>query len=127
MDTTNMMRVNGRSGSFSGHGNSPNNKQQQHRQKVQALFEAIGSGNLDASRRAFQALVNFDCATLNDPQFLRISKFLDASSIDLAQQVVKEIKASWINAQPLRSTPKPQNAQSPALRLDGLHVVDLRA
>ncbi len=127
MDTTNMMRVNGRSGSFAGHGNSPNDKQQQHRQKVQALFEAIGSGNLEASRYAFQALVSFDPATLNDLQFLRISKFLDASSINLAQQVVKEIKATWINAQPLRSKPKPQKAQSPSLRLDGLHVVDVRA
>ncbi len=127
MDTANTMRVNARSGSFAGHGNSPNDKQQQHRQKVQALFEAIGSGNLLNSRHAFQALVNFDGATLADPQFLRISKFLDASSIYLAQQVVKEIKASLINAQTFRSTPKPQKAQSPALRLDGLHVVDLRA
>ena len=127
MDTANMMRVNARSNGYSGNSSTPHDKQQQHRQKVQALFEAIGSGNLDASRHAFRALVNFDSATLNDPQFLRISKFLDASSIYLAQQVVKEIKASWLNVQPLRSTPKPQKAQSPALRLDGLHVVDLRA
>ena len=127
MDTTNMMRVNSRSNGYSGNSNTPHDKQQQHRQKVQALFEAIGSGNLEASRHAFQALVSFDPSTFNDPQFLRISKFLDASSIYLAQQVVKEIKATWINAQPLRSMPKPQKAQSPALRLDGLHVVDVRA
>jgi hypothetical protein len=127
MDTDNMMRVNARSGSFAGHGNSPNDKQQHSRQKVQALLEAISSGDLENSRHAFQALVNFDVATLADPQFLRISKFLDASSIYLAQQVVKEIKASLLNAQPLRSTPKPQIAQFPALRLDGLHLVDLRA
>ena len=127
MDTANRMRVNARSNGYSGNSSTPHDKQQQHRQKVQALFEAIGSGNLETSRHAFQALVNFDSATANDPQFLRISRFLDASSIYLAQQVVKEIKASWIHAQPLRSTPKPQKAQSPALRLDGLHVVDLRA
>ena len=60
MDTAITMRVNARSGNFAGHGNSPNDKQQQHRQKVQALFEAIGSGNLEDSRHAFQALVNFD-------------------------------------------------------------------
>jgi hypothetical protein len=127
MDTAITMRVNARSGNFAGHGNSPNDKQQQHRQKVQALFEAIGSGNLEDSRHAFQALVNFDPATLNDSQFLRISKFLDASSIYLAQQVVKEIKASWLKAQPLSSAPKPQKVQSTGLRLDGLHVVDVRA
>jgi hypothetical protein len=127
MDTANTMRVNARSNGYSGNSSTPHDKQQQNRQKVQALFEAIGSGNLETSRHAFQALVNFDPATLNDPQFLRISKFLDASSIYLAQQVVKEIKASWIKAQPLRSKPKPQKAQSPALRLDGLHVVDVRA
>ena len=127
MDNANMMRVNARSNGYSGNSSTPNDKQQQHRQKVQALFEAIDSGNLETSRHAFQALVNFAPATANDLQFLRISRFLDASSIYLAQQVVKEIKASWINAQPLRSTPKPQKAQSPSLRLDGLHVVDLRA
>lgn len=127
MDTANMMRVNARSNGYSGNSNTPSNKQQQHRQKVQALFEAIGSGNLETSRQAFRALVNFDPAAANDPHFLRISKFLDASSIYLAQQVVKEINASWIIAQPLRSTPKPKKAQSPSLSLDGLHVVDLRA
>ena len=127
MDTANMMRVNARSNGYSGNSSTPNDKQQQHRQKVQALFEAIGSGNLETSRQAFRALVNFDPAAANDPQFLRISKFLDASSIYLAQQVVKEIKASWINAQPLRATSKPQQAQSPALRLDGLHIVDVQA
>ena len=127
MDTANMMRVNARSNGYSGNSSTPHDKQQQHRQKVQALFEAISSGNLETSRQAFRALVNFDPAAANDPQFLRISKFLDASSIYLAQQVVKEIKASWINAQPLRLTPKPQQAQTPSLRLDGLHVVDVRA
>lgn len=126
METANMMRVNARSGNFAGNGSAFHDKQQQHRQKVLALFEAINSGNLDAARHAFQALVNFDATTIADPQFARLVKFLEAGSIYLAQQLVKEIKSAWINAQPLRPT-QGRKSQATSIRLDGLHVVDVRA
>ena len=126
MKTANMMRVNARSGNFAGNGSAFHDKQQQHRQKVLALFEAINSGNLDAARHAFQALVNFDATTIADPQFARLAKFLEAGSIYLAQQLVKEIKSAWINAQPLRPT-QGRKSQATSIRLDGLHVVDVRA
>ncbi len=126
METANMMRVNARSGNFAGNGGASHDKQQQHRQKVLALFEAINSGNLDAARHALQALVNFDATTMANPQFARLGKFLEVGSIYLAQQLAKEIKSSWVNAQPLRAK-QPTHAQAPALRLDGLHMVDLRA
>lgn len=126
METANMMRVNARSGSYAGHGSSSHDKQQQHHQKVLALFEAINSGNLEGARHAFKALVNFDSKTLADAQFGRLSKFLETGSIYLAQQLVKEIKSAWVNAQPLPPKQNPQ-PQAPAIRLDGLHVVDIRA
>lgn len=126
METANMMRVSAHSGSYAGHGGASHDKQQQHRQKVLALFEAINSGNLDAARHALQALVNFDATTMANAQFARLAKFLEAGSIYLAQQLTKEIKNAWVNAQPLRAK-QPTLARAPALRLDGLHMVDLHA
>lgn len=126
MHNANMMRVNSRSESYDGNGNFPQDKRQQHRQKVLALFEAIDSGNLDAARHAFQALVNFDASTLADAQFVRLSKFLQAGSIYLAQQLVKEIKSNFANTASQAAAQK-KVSQAPALRLDGLHVVDIRA
>ena len=126
METANMMRVNARSGSYAGHGGASQDKQQQHRQKVLALFEAINSGNLDAARHAFQALVNFDATTIANPQFARLAKFLEAGSIYLAQQWAHDFKSAWVNAQPLRQL-QGQKSQVPTIRLDGLHVVDVRA
>ena len=126
METANMMWVNARSGSCAGQGGASHDKQQQHRQKVLALFEAINSGNLDAARHAFQALVNFDATTIANPQFARLAKFLEAGSIYLAQRLTKEIKSAWVNSQPLQAK-QAAHTQTPALRLDGLHMVDLRA
>ena len=74
METANMMRVNARSGSFAGQGNAQQDRQQQHRQKVYALFDAIDSENLEASKQAFQALINFEPRTSANPQFDRLSK-----------------------------------------------------
>jgi hypothetical protein len=126
METANMMRVNARSGSFAGHGSSPHDKQQQHRQKVSALLEAISSGNLEAARHALQSLVNFDANTLTDTKFAKLSKLLQAGSIYLAQQWAQDFKSEWVNAQPLRQLQGPKS-QAPTIRLDGLHVVDVRA
>jgi predicted transcriptional regulator len=126
METANMMRVNARSGSFAGNGSAFHDKQQQHRQKMLALFEAINSANLDAASHAFQALVNFDVTTMANPHFARLSKLLEAGSIYLAQQLVKEIKSALVNAQPLQAK-QTTYPPAPKLKVDGLHIVDLRA
>ena len=126
METANMMRVIARTGSFAGHGSSPHDKQQQHRQKVYALLEAISSGNLEAARHALQALINFDANTLADAQFAKLSKLLQAGSIYLAQKWDHDFKSAWVNAQPL-SQLQGQKSQAPTIRLDGLHLVDVRA
>ena len=126
MEAANMMRVNARSGNFAGNGSAFHDKQQQHRQKLLALFEAINSANLDAARQAFQALVNIDASITANPQFARLLKLLEAGSLYLAQQLVKEIKSALVNAQPLQAK---QTAYSPTstLKSGGLHIVDLRA
>lgn len=126
METANMMRVNARSGNFAGNGSSSQDKQQQHRQKVFALFDAINEGNIDAAKQAFQALVNFDSTTMANAQYVRLSQLLETGSIYLAQQLVKNIKSSFINALPLKSTHHVR-ASAPSFGLDGLHRVDLIA
>lgn len=126
METANMMRVNARSGSFAGNGSAFQDKQQQHRQKVLALFEAIINANLDAARHAFQALVNIDASTITNPQFARLSKLLEAGNIYHAQQLVKEIKSALVNAQPLQAR-QATYPPTPASKVGGLHIVDLRA
>ena len=101
MESTSMMRVNAHPGSYGGHGSTPQDRQQQRRQKILALFDAVEHGHLDASKLALKVLMNFDHALSTDAQFVRLSKALDAGSVYLAQQIVREIKARLINATPL--------------------------
>jgi hypothetical protein len=81
-------------------------------------------------------LMNFDQSLSTDAQFVRLSKALDAGSVYLAQQIVREIKAKLINATPLAThttqvahaahavhAPHPPRPQLP----DGSHWVDTQA
>lgn len=126
MEAANLMRVNARSGNFAGNGNSPKDKQQQHRQKVLALFGAVNGGNLDAARHAFLALANFDASITASAHYVNLSKLLEAGSIYLAQQLVKDIKISSVKALPPKSITQDQSTAA-VPRIDGLHLVDLRA
>jgi len=72
--------------------------------------------------------MNFDHALSTDVQFVRLSKALDAGSVYVAQQVVREIKTKFINATPLVA--HAVHASHPPLRPhqpDGMHFVDTRA
>ena len=127
METANMMRISPHHGSYGGHGSTPQDRQQQRRQKILALFEAVEHGHLDAAKPALKVLMNFDHALSTDAQFVRLSKALDAGSVYLAQQVVRDIKAKLINATPLVAhaahVPHPPKPHTP----DGMHFVDARA
>jgi len=127
MDTTNMLRVNAHPGSYGGLGNSPQDRQQQRRQKMLAVFDAVENGNLEASKLAFKSLMNFDRTFLADSQFTRLSKALDAGSIYLAQQVVREIKTKLINAAPIGSRPSHNDHPPRFHHTDGLHLIDTQA
>ena len=127
MEPTSMMRVNAHPGSYGGHGSTPQDRQHQRRQKILALFDAVEHGQLEASKHVLKMLMNFDHALSTDAQFVRLSKALDAGSVYLAQQVVRDIKAKLINATPLAAhaahVPHPPKPHTP----DGMHFVDARA
>jgi len=100
METASMMRVNAHPGSYGEHGNTPQDRQQQRRQKILALFDAVEHDHLDAAKHALKALMNFDHALSTDVHFVRLSKALDAGGVYLAQQIVPRSK-------PSSSTPRP--------------------
>lgn len=127
MEPTSMMRVNAHSSSYGGHGSTPQDRQHQRRQKKLALIDAVEHGQLEASKHALKMLMNFDQSLSTDAQFVRLSKALDAGSVYMAQQIVREIKAKLINATPLAThaahaphTPRPHLS-------DGTHFVDTQA
>jgi hypothetical protein len=127
METANMMRISPHHGGYGGHGSTPQDRQQQRRQKILALFEAVEHGHLDAAKLSLKVLMNFDHSLTTDAQFVRLSKALDAGGVYLAQQIVRDIKAKFINATPLAAhaahvspPPKPHTP-------DGMHFVDTRA
>ncbi len=132
MDTANMMRVNARSGGYAGQGGAPHDRQQMRRQKILALFEAVESGNLDAAKVAFKVLINFDRALLSETAFARLSQTLEAGSVYVAQQIVRDMKIKLVNAHPINAHAIATQANTsrvanrPAVG-DGLHVIDLRA
>ena len=127
METANMMRISPHHGGYGGHGSTPQDRQQQRRQKMLALFDAVEHGQLEASKLAFKMLMNFDHALSTDAQFVRLSKALEAGSVYVAQQIVREIKAKFINATPLVAhavhAPHPPKPHTP----DGMHFVDTQA
>ncbi len=127
MEPASMMRVNAHPGSYGGHGSTPQDRQQQRRQKILALFDAVEHGHLDVAKLALKVLMNFDHSLTTDAQFVRLSKALDAGGVYLAQQIVRDIKAKFINATPLVAhavhvlhPPKPHTP-------DGMHFVDTQA
>jgi hypothetical protein len=127
METANMMRISPHHGGYGGHGSTPQDRQQQRRQKILALFEAVEHGHLDAAKLSLKVLMNFDHALTTDAQFVRLSKALDVGGVYLAQQIVREIKAKFINATPLAAhaahAPQPPKPHTP----DGMHFVDTQA
>ncbi len=136
MEPTSMMRVNAHSSNYGGNGSTPQDRQHQRRQKKLALFDAVEHGHLEVSKHALKVLINFDQSLSTDAQFVRLSKALDAGSVYLAQQIVREIKARLINATPLVThmaqaahaahtvhAPHPLRPHLP----DGTHLVDTQA
>ncbi len=127
METANMMRVNARPSSYGGQGQTPQDRQQQRRQKLGALFEAVEHGHLEASRLALKILMNFDHALATDAHFMRLSKALEAGGMYLAQQLVREIKTKFINATPLLAHAPQIEPTSRLYHTEGMHFVDTRA
>ena len=127
METTSMMRVNPYPGSYGGHSNAQQDRQQQRRQKILALFDALEHGHLDAAKQALKILMNFDHAISTDAHFVHLSKALNASNMYIAQQIMRDIKTKFINATPLiGNTVQMTNSAKPHVP-DGMHFVDTQA
>jgi hypothetical protein len=125
MEPTSMMRVNAHPGSYGERGSTPQDRQQQRRQKLLALFDAVVHGNLDTAKLTLKMLMNIDPALGADLQFVRLSKALAVGNLYVAQHIVHELKTKFINATPLADRPA-HAAGLPAHthRPDGLHFVD---
>ena len=127
METANTMRVNAYAGSYGGHSSSPQDRQQQRRQKKMALLDAVESGNLEAAKLAFKVLTNFDRALTAEPLFVRLLHLLETEHVYLAQQVVREIKTKLVHAAPIGALPVHAPSAPRGPQPDGLHFVDMRA
>jgi hypothetical protein len=127
METANMMRISPHHGGYGGHGSTPQDRQQQRRQKMLALFDAVEHGHLDVAKLALKVLMNFDHSLTTDAQFVRLSKAFEAGSVYVAQQIVRDIKTKIINATPLATHAMhvlhPTQPRTP----DGMHFVDTQA
>ncbi len=127
METANMMRVNAHPGSYGGQGSTPQDRQHQRRQKLLALFDAVEHGTLEAAKHALKMLMNFDQALAVDAHFVRLSKALEAGGVYLAQQIVRDIKAKFINAMPLAAHAAHMPQPPKTHMSDGMHFVDTQA
>ena len=67
MDTSISLRVDASTGQRSGNNSPHGDRQSRRRQKLQSLLLSLRAGELDASRQAFTALVNFDPSVSADP------------------------------------------------------------
>ena len=67
MDTSISLRIDANAGQWSGNNSPQEDRQNRRRQKLQALLVSLKAGELDASRQAFTALVNFDPSVSADP------------------------------------------------------------
>jgi hypothetical protein len=126
MDNSDISRINARPGNYPGNGQSPNGRQQQRRQKILALFDAVNSANKDAAQYALQSWINFEPGMLSDPHFARLSNLLKDGNIYPAQQLVKEIGSQWLN-QSAAHGHAAQAFKLPQRRVDGLSFFDVIA
>lgn len=95
------LRLHG-AGRQQGGNNSPQtqgDRQKQRRQKLQALFDNLKAGNLDAARTAFIALVNFDPSLSSDPNLDKIGAALQSSNLYAAQHFALELQSRGVQLQ----------------------------
>jgi len=92
MDTSISLRIDANAGQWSGNNSPQGDRQNRRRQKLQALLVSLKAGELDASRQAFTALVNFDPSVSADPYLSKIGAALQSSNLYAAQHFGHEIQ-----------------------------------
>ena len=130
MDTSTALRIDANAGQWGGNHSPQGDSQNRRRQKLQALLLSLKGGELDASRQAFTALVNFDPAVSADPCLSKIGAALQSSNLYAAQHFGQEIQnrggqlRSNASDDPAKKISDRQSAQN----IDsGLNRVDLSA
>jgi len=92
MDISISLRIDPNAGQWSGNNLPQGYRQNRRRQKLQALLLSLKAGELDASRQAFTALVNFDPSVSADPYLSKIGAALQSSNLYAAQHFGNEIQ-----------------------------------
>ena len=99
MDTSISIRVDASTGQRSGNNSPHGDRQSRRQQKLQALLQSLKAGELDASRQAFTALVNFDPSVSADPYLSKIGAALQSSNLYAAQHFGQEIQNRGVQLQ----------------------------
>ena len=103
MDTSISLRVDASTGQRSGNNSPHGDRQSRRRQKLQSLLLSLRAGELDASRQAFTALVNFDPSVSADPYLSKIGAALQSSNLYAAQHFGHEIQNHGGQLRPIAS------------------------
>ena len=131
MDTSNALRIDANSRHWGGQHHGSEERKKQRASKLQALFAAIESSDLELAKKAYAALLIFDKPHIQDADMGKIGSALQAGNIYAAQYFMREYKTKSINAQSL-SVAKAPTSQTTSVHhskyeLPGFNRVDLRA
>ena len=105
MDTAFSYRVDGKARQWGGNSSPQDDRRNRRRQKLQALLQSLKAGDLDGSRLAFTALINFDPSVSGDTYLTKIGTALQSSNLYAAQHFGLELQSrglqlhSHVNAQ----------------------------
>ena len=93
MDTAFSYRVDGKARQWGGNNSPQDERQNRRRQKLQALLQSLKAGDLDGSRLAFTALINFDPSVSGDTYLSKIGTALQSSNLYAAQHFGLELQS----------------------------------
>jgi hypothetical protein len=131
MDNSNALRIDANSRQWGGQHHGSDDRKKQRASKLQSLFAAIESGELELAKQALAALTAFDRPNLQDADMAKIASALQDGNIYSAQYFMREYKTKSINAQSLSAFKVPKNLAGQGTQttyaLPGFHRVDIRA
>lgn len=131
MDTSIALRIDANSRQWGGQHHGSDDRKKQRASKLQALFSAIESGDLELAKQALAALTVFDRPNAQDADMNKIASALEYGNMYSAQYFMREYKTKSINAQSLSVFKVPKNLAVPVTQttyeLPGFHRVDIKA
>ncbi len=93
MDTSISLRSYRNSGQRGGQHSHQGHGQSRRQQKLETLLQCIQTGEVDAARQAFIALVNFDLSVSADPYLSKIGAALQSSNLYAAKHFAQEFQS----------------------------------